>query len=150
MASLQQGYKSRDGRSVPIDEAFMAWTSGDLHRMIGALSCRTHPVDRHFLLMGIVDQAYKLRSNPDMATLCRRTAKMHLDEFPAIAPILAKEMGGKLPRVSTFQQYATLLADEDDTERAIDVCNAAIAFGLDDGTKAGFSGRIERLQQRNK
>ena len=147
MESISVGSKMRGGHAIPIDEVFQAWTSCDLRRMLNALDCQTHPIDRHFLLMGIVDQTYKLRADSQMAATCRRVAQMHLDEFPAIAPILAQDMGGKLPCVPTFHQYSTLLAEAGEIDRAIQVCEAAIGFGLQDGTKAGYAGRIQRLQK---
>lgn len=52
-----------------------------------------------------------------------------------------------LPRVSTFQQYATLLAERGEFQRAIRVCESAICFGLDDGTKKGYEGQIERIKK---
>ena len=59
-----------------------------------------------------------------------------------------RELGGVLPRVSTFQHYAAVLAERGEFERAVHVCEAAIAFGLHDGTKGGYEGRIERIKKK--
>jgi hypothetical protein len=72
--------------------------------------------------------------------------KTHIAEFGKIAPALEKEMGF-LPRVITFQHYATLLTEDGKYDDAIDICNTALKFGLDDGTKSGFQGRIERIKK---
>ena len=75
-------------------------------------------------------------------------AEMHIAEFPQIVGPLEKDMDGVLPRVSTFQHYATLLTEQSKFDRAIEVCETAIRFGLHDGTKAGFEGRIDRINKK--
>ncbi|MFU8815520.1 MAG: hypothetical protein ACNA7W_09250 [Pseudomonadales bacterium] len=61
-------------------------------------------------------------------------------EFPSVAP--------GLPRVPTFQKYATLLTEDGEYGTAIEVCRRAISFGLEDGTKAGYEGRIARIEKK--
>ena len=56
----------RMGKWVAADEVFEAWGSGDLTRMLAALTLSTNPIDRHFLLLGIVRATYKQRTNPEM------------------------------------------------------------------------------------
>lgn len=140
-------YTIRLGKSVRVDEAFEVWTSGDLPRMLGALETKTNLIDRHFLLMGIVEQTYKERKDPSMMELCKKISELHISEFPKIAPALKKDMGGTLPRVTTFQYYATLLTESGDYEKAIEMCQKALSFGLHDGTKSGFEGRIARIKK---
>lgn len=137
----------RNGKSLPADEAFHAWTSGDLPRMVAACSLATHPIDRHFLLMGIVCQTYSRRDDPKMRQLCLRTGRRHLAEFASIAPVLADDMGGSLPRVPTFAHLATLLAEDDLFDEGVAVCEKAMTFGLHDGTKGDYPARIERIRK---
>jgi hypothetical protein len=54
---------------------------------------------------------------------------------------------GVVPRVPTFQNLSTLLAEDGDHQQAIEVCEKAIRFGLSDGTKGDFPARIERLRK---
>lgn len=72
--------------------------------MVAALELKTNEIDRHFLLLGIVTESYKRRSDPKMAELCARVAEMHISEFPKIAGPLKREMDGqaqlKLPSSS--------------------------------------------------
>ena len=141
----------RLGRPTPTDGAFDAWTSADLPRMLAALNTPTQPLDRHFLLMAIVAETYKQRETPDMATTCVRVGRMHLSEFPQLAVALRKEfadrLNGRLPRVTTCQHLATLLAERGEHAEAVRVCEQAMSFGLDDGTKGGFQKRIERIKK---
>jgi len=129
------------------DEARKAWTSGDLPRMRKALSLRTSQIARHFLLMSIVDATYKTRANRSARRECERVARMHLEEFEAIAPALIADIGF-LPRVSTFQNLAVLLTEDGRFGEAIEVCELAMHYGLHDGTKSGFPGRIQRINRK--
>ncbi len=137
----------REGHPVPADEVFQAWMSADLQRMVGALSLKTNPVDRHFLLMNLCREAYRLRkADANMRKLAREVGLIHVQEFDGLRGPLERHLEG-LPRVPTFQNLPTLLAEEGEYGLAIDVCRKAIAFGLSDGTKGGFEARIERLKR---
>jgi hypothetical protein len=145
-----RSFALREGKMVPTDDAFDAWTSRDLEKMLSAFRNKTNPVDRHFLLMGIVDETYKRRNDPEMRKKCKDIAEIHIKEFPTIVPPLKKDMGGVLPRVSTFQQYSTVLTEDGEFEKAIEVCKLAISYHLNDGTNSGFEGRIERIAKKMK
>lgn len=141
-------YKRRDGQSIPVDEAFIAWTTGNLDQMIDAADFDTHPVDRHYLLQRIVQESYKLRKNKKYRDLCLAFAEQHFNEFDELSPSLKREMDDVLPRVTVFQQYATVLTEIGDFDRAIKVCEKAIEYQLQDGTKSGFQGRIQRISKK--
>lgn len=141
-------YIYRNGNMVKADEVFDSWTSGDLDKMLNVVNKPTNILDHHHLLMGIVNQTYKNRSDPKMAKICMETAEKHISEFPKILKALKEDMPDFLPRVSTFQQYATLLVELGNFQRAIEVCNKAIEYGLRDNTKTGFEGRIERIKRK--
>lgn len=136
----------RFGKAVSPDEAFYASFSGDIRRMLAALEIETNPIDRHFLLLTIVQEAYKERKQGEMASICEDVATLHLKEFPSLIGPL-NEHFGMLPRVPTFQHYAALLTERGEFEKAIHVCQTAISYGLHDGTKSGFEGRIKRIQK---
>ena len=139
---------TRQGRFVPADEVFEAWTSGDIDLMVRALNYKTNPVDRHFLLMNLCKQAYMARKrDPAMRDLACRVGFQHVEEFPSLVKPLRRDMGGFLPRVPTFQNLATLLTEDGKYEEAIAVCEAAITHELSDGTKGGFAERIQRIRK---
>jgi hypothetical protein len=50
--------------------------------------------------------------------------------------------------VPTFQDLATVLAEDHEFADAVRICEAAQGFGLQDGTKSGFEGRIARIRKR--
>ena len=55
-----------------------------------------------------------------------------------------------LPRILTFQYYATILTEDEKYQEAIDVCKKAIEYNLNDGTQSGFEGRIKRIMKKTK
>lgn len=128
------------------NEVFHAYCSGDIERMVRALDIPTNDVDRHFLLMVLVAKTYQRRKDAGMAALCGRVAALHLEEFPRLAEALRSHFG-ELPRVSTFQHYATLLCEQGRHAQAIEVCQIAIGYELHDNTLSGFEGRIERIRK---
>lgn len=128
-------------------EAFDAWMSGDVPRMVRALPLPAKPIDRHFLLMTLCRLAYAQRKvAPEMRRLATDIGLLHIQEFPSLREPLRKDLG-LLPRVSTFAHVATLLTEAGDHARAIAVCEEAIGHGLSDGTKGGYQGRIARLRK---
>lgn len=141
-------YTSRLGKSVPTDNVFKAWTSGNLEDMLKVTSLKTNPIDRHFLLQNIVNESYKLRKEKYYRDICIKHSEIHLAEFPNIAPLLKEDMDGELPRVTTFQHIATLLTEDKEYNKAIFVCKEALKYGLRDNTKSGFEGRIERIKKK--
>ena len=142
------GIVRRLRKSVPVDDAFRAWTSGDLAQMLKAASTKTNPIDRHFLLQSIVDATYKLRKEEKYRKLCIEYAEKHLKELPDIAPALKEDMDGTLPRITTFQHYSTVLTEDREYEKAISICKKAIEYGLHDNTISGFEGRITRIKKK--
>ena len=133
---------------VETDSAFDAWTSGDLTSMLEALDTRTNPIDRHFLLLGIVKQTYQERSEPIMKDLLLKIGRQHIDEFAELVDPLREEFDGVLPRVSTFQYLATAYSEDERFDEAIEVCERALEYGLHDGTQSGFEGRIDRINKK--
>lgn len=138
----------RQGKSMPVDDAFRAWTCGDLELMLKATSTKTNPIDRHFLLQSIVSEAYKRREKERYRQLCIEYAEKHIKEFPSLAGFLKEHMGGELPWVTTFQLYATLLTEAGEFEKALTICEEAIRYGLHDNTSSSFKGRIDRIKKK--
>ena len=138
----------RMGRWIKADEAFEAWTSADLGRMLAARSVHTNSIDRHFLLQGIVKETYRRRSEPRMRKLCIETGLIHLSEFPAIGPALRADCGGNLPRVASFMWLSTVLAEEGRFDDAVRICETAAELGMKDGTKGGYAGRARRIAKK--
>ena len=152
---MSTSYVMRQGKSVEADEVFGARSSGDLVRMLKATELKTNPVDRHFLLQSIVALAYKQRKDDDYMRMCLQYAAIHLKEFSDLAKPLSMQMEaagmdeGTLPCVTSFQYFATALTEMGQFEKAIEVCEQALSYGLHDGTESGFEGRIARIRKKS-
>ena len=144
-----KSYYLRDGALVEADERRKALNSGDLDRMLKQLYKKGDPVDTHFIYLQLIGQAYSRRNEPEMRALFKKLADEHVEKFDSIREQLIKEIG-ILPRVPTFQYLATVYTEDNEYEKAIEVCEKAIAFGLNDGTKGGYQGRIERIKKKAK
>ena len=122
--------------------------SYDIDQMIRELSSKKNAIDRHFHLQNIVSEAYRKRKDPRLRKVCIEIAEKHLSELSDIIPPLKSDFG-TLPRISTFQEYATVLTEDSKFEKAIEVCKIALSYGLHDGTKSGFEGRILRIKKKH-
>lgn len=140
---------SKNENSLEVEEVSLAKDSNDFDRMLMAVDLKGDLIDRHFLLQTIVEESYKKRDEEYFKNCCLNYSEIHLSEFDKIAPLLKEEFG-VLPRVTVFQNYATLLTELNQFDKAINVCQMAINFGLKDGTKGGFEGRIERIKKKSK
>lgn len=116
--------------------------------MLKVVDVKTIPINRHHLLQTIVNHSYKLRDQDKYRDICLKYAEQHLKEFDEIMPILLKN--DQPTRVSTFQLYSTVLTEIGDFDNAIKVCEKAISYGLKDGTKGCYLGRIERIKKQIK
>lgn len=128
--------------------------SGDLDMMLRALDIPGYTPERHFILGSIVSVTYAMRDeDPEMRALCEAISWKHVEEFPRLARSLKangrlnNKAHTSLPRVPTFQYLATLLCEKGEYDKAVEVCNRAISFGLSDGTKGDYHGRIKRIRQ---
>lgn len=101
----------------------------------------------HFAYLNIINQTYNRRGDQVTRALFTKLAIEHVEMFRAIRAPLMKQCYGKLPHVPTFQYLATVYAEDGEYNKAIEVCEKAISFGLSDWTKSGYEGRIERIRK---
>lgn len=140
------------------DERFHSWTNSialnDIAKMIKLVHRPGHPIDTHFLYLNIVEFLYKQRNDPQMRILFKNMALEHILVFDLLIPVLYYKSGNNedsmflLPHVPTFQYLATVYAEDGEFGTAIEVCKRALGYGLEDGTRGGFIGRIERLKKK--
>lgn len=109
-----------------------------------------NPTDRHFVYNSLIDLYYKQRDDRDDAIgQCIRFCKEDIesiDEF--LDAWMAEYDDDEPPRIPAFKRLAIIYEKQGDYEKAIDVCEMAMDRGLDDGTKGGFEGRKQRLQNK--
>lgn len=141
---MPKGYKSVDK-----DEVYeAAFYSDDIDRKIRATEIKTDNIlNRHFLLQSIISESYRLRKEEYYLNLCIKFSEINLSEFDEIANAFRNE-DNEIPRILVFQYYSTVLTEINKYEKAINVCERAISFGLEDGTKGGFYGRIDKIKKK--
>jgi hypothetical protein len=122
--------------------------SDDLNGLIDATKRPLEPNERHRLLTKIIEKTYKQRTDVCMKKIFHRFARIHLNEFPDLAPALKTAHRGSLPHIPTFKLSAMVFEEEENYQAAMGVCKMALEYGIDDGTKSGFSGRLKRLQKK--
>jgi len=86
-----------------------------------------------------------------MLETCERACREQIELLPSYAKKLSTALGirdGELPQIPAFQRLAIILEKRGDIPEAIAVCQQALLLGLDDGTKAGFAGRMEKLSRK--
>ena len=142
-------YTMRSGRLVKTDERHKAFLSNDFNCMLRQLHKNGDPIDTHFLYLQTSKHAYSKRKDEKMRKLFKKIASEHVDMFDSLVEPLRKEIG-ILPHVPTFQYLATVYTEDGEYEKAIEVCEKAMKFGLRDGTKGGFPMRIERIKKKMK
>ena len=138
----------RFGQFIPTDEVRDAWVSGDLERMLRAASLQTNlgrpPLPPIRNREGDVQASAQ---SQELAALCAQYSEQHLAEFQTIAPALKADMARPSSCADLPVLRRRLLAEQGDFERAIWVCELAKYYGLEDGTKAGFDGRMARIRR---
>jgi hypothetical protein len=137
----------RNGSLVESDERHKASISCDCSQMLKQLYKKGDPIDTHFLYLHLVDNAYSRRKEPEMRALFKKLALEHVVKFDIIRGPLLKDMG-MLPHVPTFQYLATVYTEDGEYDKAIEVCEKAIAFDLHDWTKGDYQARIERIKKK--
>ncbi len=115
------------------------------------LKSEQDPYTRHLLYEKITEIAYKdRRKNKKMSDLMLNTGDEYVKEFESLKGSVFKKMGDKPKQVIIFKQLAIALEEAKKFKQAVHICEKAIRFGLDDGTKTGYTGRIERITKKMK
>ena len=123
----------RDGVLIESSEAFHAWNSCDLGRMLAAVDLPCHPVDRHYLLQSIVCECYKVRARqPERASVLLRYGQMYMAELPALATALRMQDASRtLPSISVFSHMEMALCEAGDAAAAVEIWRKASEIGYE-------------------
>lgn len=102
----------------------------------------------HFFLQNAAECYYKQReTRPDALDKTIDYCLRDIQAFPKYSKELVAEME-TLPRIATFQRLAILYEKAGEIEKAIQVCDLALQYGLTDNTKSGYEGRKQKLQKK--
>lgn len=114
-----------------------------------ALEKESAPLKRHEIYTQAIDEAYKQRNKSKVKrALLIRMAGEYVAEFPEIEQAVLAELGDRPKVISVFKQLAIVLEENKSWDAAMEICKKAISYGLEDGTKTGYAGRIDRLEKK--
>jgi len=121
---------------------------GDLAALIAHLEREADPMERECFYVGTINMSY--RGHPQVAIAIGRR---YIEEYYQTPEPFGS---GRPPNGDVLKRLVLLLdpfqyeGDEEfsgNRELAVWVCKFALAFGLSDGTKKGFQGRLRDLEQ---
>lgn len=109
-----------------------------------------YPFYRHLTYNALIRLYYGLRDEKKDAIencifYCKEDIK-HLQKKDVLDTF--KEEWGGLPMCPSFIRLAIIYEKNGEYEKAIETCNTALKLGVEDDTKSGFLGRIERLKKK--
>ncbi|MGM0438700.1 MAG: hypothetical protein ACQEQD_10565 [Bacillota bacterium] len=107
-------------------------------------------VNLHFIYNNLIKVYYKRRNeNEKYLDKCIEICKKDINMYPELRKEMKKEGLGQA-RIPSFQRLAIIYEKQGEYQKAIDICEQAINYGLNDNTKTGFKGRLKRLQKKTK
>lgn len=113
------------------------------------LKTETDPWARHLLYSRTIETAYRKRkTDSDAHDTVVTLAQAYLDEFKDLKDAVFSNLGEGPKVIPGVRMFAIVLEEDEAFDRAVEVCRKALDHGMDDGTKAGFAGRIERLNKK--
>ena len=98
----------------------------------------------HFTCNTFIKLYYKQRdTRPDALEKTKEYCLKDIKQYPRYAQALHKDGKAQCP---AFKQLCIIYEKEKNYAAAIEICKKAINYELHDGTKATFTGRLEKLQ----
>jgi hypothetical protein len=141
--------KTSVGSDPTTEEIQSTIGSGDFGKMDTMLEKVRNPLHRHQLLNALVKKAYSERSQPAVRKKLYEYGRRYLDEFDQIAPELKRESDGEgIINAPALKSMAIAMEEDGNYQEALAVCDTALKWDLDDGTKSGYAGRIDRIRKK--
>lgn len=120
-------------------------------------------IDRHYQLLEYIQNYYKNGDYNQCIKYCLEDIQNYLkfkeaytaNEIDLRTNTITGEVDGGftekdviMPRIVSFETLVKIYDKQGLYDQAIEVCKLAIEYNIDDGTKGGFQGRIERLEKK--
>jgi hypothetical protein len=122
--------------------------SHDVGEMTAALNHIKTPLDRHHLLSAIIQELYPQRNQPALRSQLYDYGSTYVDEFSRIAPALKATSDTGEIEAPVFKCMAIAMEEDQRYQDALEICRMAVEWDLDDGTKTGYAGRINRINKK--
>lgn len=117
------------------------WVSEDLTDAVFHYSKATTDEDKYHALLNLISICYKNRKDDNFLTF----GSALLDDFMQLIAKLVENKQQHIIEPSGHMQLSTLLVEHKNFHLAMGVCMSAQELELDDGTRTGFAGRIQRI-----
>ena len=103
----------------------------------------------HFFYNAVYECYYRQRDlNAGAIGKAKEYCKKDMELFHAHKDEFRDPITGAMPSMPSFKQYAIICEKQGEFQEAIDICRLALSYGLDDGTKGGYEGRIKKLENK--
>lgn len=105
----------------------------------------------HFTYNKLIKFYYKHRNDKvDAIDKCIYVCQKDIDLMPDFIEIWKKENPtyNFLPSIPSFKHLAIIYDQQGKFDEAIQVCEKALSFRLDDGTKGGYASRIQKIKKK--
>jgi hypothetical protein len=122
--------------------------SHDVGKMAAALDHVKTPLDRHHLLSAMVQELYRQRDQPAVRKQLYDYGDTYVDEFSQFASALKAASDTGEMQVPVFKCLAIAMEEDQRYQDALEICRVAVEWDLDDGTKTGYAGRINRIKKK--
>lgn len=101
----------------------------------------------HYLVK--INELYKNRGNANSLKQCIELCKKSINIFPNFKNEYIKRNNvWDVKSVPCFNTLAIIYEKQGKYKQAINICKQAMSYGLNDGTKAGYKGRIIKLERK--
>ena len=109
-----------------------------------------NPIDRHFAYNLLIKLYLQLQAErADALEKCIHYCQEDIKRLPEFLETWKKEYGDTSQlRCPSIMQLANIHQENKEFQEAINLYNFALELGLDDGTKEGFHGKVERLEKK--
>lgn len=148
LAPSQGHQKSRRtgiARAEQIQNAISCGTLAELEKLL--LDVKS-PLDRHLLLSALAKKLYDLRDQPSMRAKFYEYGGIYANEFDVMLPTIKEDREAWEVAAPLFKWLAIAMEEDRRFDEALDLCRKALDWGLDDGTKTGYAGRMNRIKKK--
>jgi tetratricopeptide (TPR) repeat protein len=106
-------------------------------------------IDLHFSYNRYIEMYYKQRDKGEYyLNKCIEYCKRDLKILPFFLGEWLKEFGQPLPRILAIDRLRIIYEKQEKYQDATNICKLALKYGLEDNTKEGYKGHIERLNKK--
>ena len=112
-----------------------------------ALEYNKDPESLHFIYNNLIKLYYKQRDDEKFLNKCIEICKKDIELYEDKLIKMDTDVINEDTKIPSFQRLAIIYENKGEYKKAIDICKKAIKYNLRDTSKAGFEGRLERLEK---